>query len=277
LLTARANRTAPAWWLLPVMILWVNLHGSFMVGLLLPGAFMIEALFDPEADRRDGLVTWLRFIAAAWLVALINPEGLSGVLFPIHMLGMKSLAWIGEWEPTSFAALQPLEIVILGCIALGFSGKLTLPPIRLLILLGLIHGALTHARNEQLLGIVGVLILAQPIGTALSRRPAKTPGVDVSRHRSGPGYVAAGAVLIAILALPLRLALPLSPERTGATFAAMLGAVPPALRERPVLNEYGLGGRLIFNGIHPFIDSRADLYGDAFLARYRRIAAGDRA
>jgi hypothetical protein len=50
LVTARANRTAPAWALLWVMLVWVNLHGSFMLGLLLPVAFMIEALLDPSAS-----------------------------------------------------------------------------------------------------------------------------------------------------------------------------------------------------------------------------------
>ncbi len=61
------------------------------------------------------------------------------------------------------------------------------------------------------------------------------------------------------------------------TFSAALEAVPFSLRAQPVLNEYGLGGQLIFNGVRPFIDSRADLYGDEFLARYRRIDAADRA
>ena len=53
--------------------------------------------------------------------------------------------------------------------------------------------------------------------------------------------------------------------------------MPLSLRAQPVLNEYGLGGQLIFNGVRPFIDSRADLYGDEFLARYRRLNAADRA
>jgi hypothetical protein len=43
LVTARANRTAPSVALLPVMLIWVNLHGSFMIGLLLAGTFLIEA------------------------------------------------------------------------------------------------------------------------------------------------------------------------------------------------------------------------------------------
>ena len=76
--------------------------------------------------------------------------------------------------------------------------------------------------------------------------------------------------------LVVRIALPLGPERTGAAFASTLDHVPEALRSQPVLNDYSLGGQLIFQGVRPFIDSRADLYGDAFLARYRRITEPDR-
>jgi hypothetical protein len=264
LVTARARRTVPSFALLPVMVLWVNLHGSFMLGLLLPGAFMIEALFDPSANRYRVLICWTRFMLAAWAVALLNPDLLAGVLFPIHLVGMKSLAWIGEWRPTEFSGIQPLEVIIIAGLALGFSGKVRLPLIRLLMLLGLIHGALSHARHEQLLGILGVLIVAEPFGVSLGRGCAEASG------RAWRG-LAAVAVLVALAALAGRIALPMGPEHTGAAFAATLDRVPPALRAQPVLNEYGLGSQLIFNGVRPFIDSRADLYGDAFLIRYHQI------
>ena len=38
-----------------------------------------------------------------------------------------------------------------------------------------------------------------------------------------------------------------------------------------MLNDYGFGAYLIAHGERPFIDSRADLYGDAFLGRFRAI------
>jgi hypothetical protein len=265
LVAARANRTAPSFALLPVMLLWVNLHGSFMIGLLLPGAFLLEALFDSGTNRRHVLTAWVAFILAAFSVALLNPDGLAGVLFPIHMLSMQSLAWIGEWQPTDFSRVQPLELMIFAGLALGLSGKVRLPPVRLLILLALIHGALTHARNEQLLGIVGALILAEPLGISLGRGHAAALG-PVWRQ------LMTGAALLAAAALAIRIVVPLSPERTEAAFAATLETVPPSLRAKPVLNEYGLGGQLIFQGVRPFIDSRADLYGDAFLTEYRLIA-----
>ena len=268
LVIARARGTAPSLWLLPVMAVWVNLHGSFMLGLLLPAAFLIEAMLDAGADFRRPLRPWLIFIAASWVVALLNPDFLAGVLFPIGMIGMKSLAWIGEWQPTDFGQLQPLELLILGGLALGLSGTLKLPPIRLLLLLGLVHGALRHARNEQLIGIVGVLILAEPVGRQLARPVAEALGVAWRR-------LAVGGVVLALAALTARLTLPLDRERTGDSFAAVLDRVPTALRARPVLNDYGHGGHLIFHGVRPFIDSRADLYGDAFLTRYRAIDAAE--
>ena len=51
--------------------------------------------------------------------------------------------------------------------------------------------------------------------------------------------------------------------------------MPPALRDEPALNGYGFGGYLIGAGVRPFIDGRADMYGDAFLDLYGKIAAGD--
>jgi hypothetical protein len=43
-----------------------------------------------------------------------------------------------------------------------------------------------------------------------------------------------------------------------------------------VLNSYGMGGYLIFEGVRPYIDGRTDMYGDAFNARYD-AAMSDRA
>ena len=56
-----------------------------------------------------------------------------------------------------------------------------------------------------------------------------------------------------------------------------LAHVPPALAAQPVLNDYAFGGYLIFKGVRPFIDSRADLYGDAFLDDYAAMMRPDSA
>ena len=42
-----------------------------------------------------------------------------------------------------------------------------------------------------------------------------------------------------------------------------------------MLNDYGFGGYLIWSHVRPFIDARAELYGDAMLSLYSKLQAGD--
>jgi hypothetical protein len=43
----------------------------------------------------------------------------------------------------------------------------------------------------------------------------------------------------------------------------------------PVFNSYAFGGFLIFRGIAPFIDGRAEVYGDDFLSHFSAAIAGN--
>jgi hypothetical protein len=54
-----------------------------------------------------------------------------------------------------------------------------------------------------------------------------------------------------------------------------LSSVPTELRVAPVLNDYSFGGYLIFAGVRPFIDSRAELYGEPALQRYAALIRPD--
>ena len=70
-------------------------------------------------------------------------------------------------------------------------------------------------------------------------------------------------VSAAALAIPRRCGSPRRSPRVDGPSAPIsaLAAVPPDLRARPVLNRYGFGGYLIWSGVRPFIDGRADMYG----------------
>ena len=51
LVRAVEERRAPSPWLLLCMLLWANLHGGFTFGLLLAGAFALDALVGPSGAR----------------------------------------------------------------------------------------------------------------------------------------------------------------------------------------------------------------------------------
>jgi hypothetical protein len=264
LVAAREHDSAPSWWLVLVMPLWANLHGSFVFGLALAGAFAAEAVFELP-DRIRAARQWGLFVLAATASALLTPTGIQGLLFPLHLATMRGIGHIGEWQPADFAQVSPFEIALLAAIFVLGSGKLRVPAFRLLILLGLVWMALAHSRHQMLLGVVAPILLAPSLARAW---PAK----DESGKPWMMALAAAGFALLAVA----RLALPVTRGDDPVTPATALAHVPRFVRETPVLNDYSFGGYLIWNGVRPFIDSRADLYGDTFLENYASLTAPDK-
>lgn len=263
---AAEAKKPPRWTLLVPMTLWANLHGSFVFGLalILPFAF--------EAASRDGTIAfgmarkWLVFAAAATAVTLLNPRGLAGVLFPFHLMGLKSLASIGEWQSPDLHALHPVEIALFAMIFFFIWRGIKLSANRLLLLLGLAALWLQHSRYGLLLGMTGAVLTATPLAEALKWSPA----APLSRARA---RIAAAAFAYVFLVFAIaRVAWPV--KRTDDA-AVALASVPANLAMLPVFNNYAFGGVLIFEGIRPLVDSRADLYGDAWLDRYKRAVNAD--
>ena len=274
LLRARAEARAPRWRMLPLMTLWANLHGSFFFGLALIGPFGLEALLAAKPAGRMGVVLrWGGFGLAAAAMACLTPHGIQTLIFPLSLTHMASLANIGEWAPSDFRTIGALEIALLAGVFVAVTRPLRLPLVRAGLLVLLVHLALQHVRYDQMLGIVGALILAEPLAGAFGqalpspagRRPATAPFV---------GLAAAG---LAIALAAGRLAWPVVPHDGPTAPVSALAAVPPAITRTPVLNDYSFGGYLIGQGIAPFVDGRAELYGDAFLQAYARLLAPDRA
>src|SRR5207237_503377 len=61
-----------------------------------------------------------------------------------------------------------LEMWVLGLLFVGYATGLRLSLTRLVLLLGLVHMTLQHARHGDLLAIVGPLALAAPLGRRLA-------------------------------------------------------------------------------------------------------------
>ena len=266
LVRALDARGAPSLWLLPLMTLWANLHGGFTFGLLLVGACALEAVLVADAaDRKAAAWRWIRFGMLAALAACITPYGAESILMTQRILGLgEALALIAEWQPQDFSRFGPFEACLLGAIGLALYRGLTLPPVRILVVLGLLHMALAHVRSAELLALVAPLFVAKPLAEQLwpGRRDEEAQPL-----RS----VVAGVAAVILIATGLMATQTMAPSRQVTPSAA----VAALKREKagPLLNDYDFGGYLIHAGVAPFIDGRSELYGGSFIARHHRAVA----
>ena len=163
LVRAVEQRRAPEPLLLLVMLLWANLHGGFTLGLLLAGAFALEAVVGARdgVERRALFVAWAKFGAAALLVACITPYGPDSILVTLRIFSIgETLDMIAEWRSPNFLKNPTQELILLVALYLALSRGLKLPLIRLLIVIGLVHLYLRYARNAELLATLAPLAIA---------------------------------------------------------------------------------------------------------------------
>jgi len=268
LVAARDQNRAPHWALIAVMPLWANLHGSFAFGLALAAALALEAMIESakKNDGREGAaLRWGLFLIAAIAASTLPPFGVQTLLFPLHLMTMGGIGHIGEWQASDFSHISPFAIALLVLIGALATGSVRMSWPRLLILLAVLWLALSHGRHQMLLGVTAPILLASALAT-----PWPATGRDSKTHFAALAAAGFTLLLIARLATPVvRSDDPVSP-------VTALNHVPRFVRETPVVNDYAFGGYLIWNGIKPFIDSRADLYGDIFLENYAALTAPDK-
>jgi hypothetical protein len=280
----RGRRARSLAWLLPLTLLWVNSHGSFLLlfgliplaatGLFLDSwrrsGFRREALAASLFSRDSALLgaTWL--LAAATLLA--NPYGFALIRSAAQQ--STSGLWrqaIEEWEPIYAGGGVPARFVV--CASLVSAG----------LLLGFRRLSFV---SVLLAGCLGALAFASHRHLALFGIGAAWVLGDFARGaRLGPGArTAVAASLIAALVAANAFAA----AATGFRDRSLARNPSPFLTERGlefilrnvrgnVLNRWSLGGLLIYFGypqIRVCIDSRADPYPPAYFQRYQRALFG---
>ncbi len=291
-------RSARLLWLLPaLMVVWVNLHGAFMLGLALPVAFIAcewgnRWLFPVRHSRSAQRLGLLGMTILATVVAtLLNPQGLRILLYPFETVAMEaSKGMIAEWHSPDFHELLPR--VSLACIFAWFCATVFArrkPDLtELLLPLLLIAAGLSAWRHLPLMAIVLLTFFCAMLrhvrpSEILARRlrwHRREPAADerqVTRAQAGFVHllVLAG-VVVAALAGGVRI------EREGETSTFVpSGAAGYVLSHQlsgNLLNDYDLGGYLIWR-LWPthkvFVDGRADVYGDDFLKASFRLNKAD--
>jgi hypothetical protein len=247
-----------------LMCLWANLHGSFTLGLVLILPFAAEALWTADRSARGRLAfEWLRFGLLALGAACVTPYGPEPILvtFRIFSLG-HVLTYIDEWQPQDFSMFNRFEVWLLAGIAYVLYSGLKLPPLRIVLLLALIHETLAHQRYIDVIAMIAPFFVARPLAQHLSQRPRPSDlSMTASMRRRSIAFAAAllGISIFVVKMIDFRPPWTLSPA---------LEKIKEAKSSR-IFNDYSFGGYLIYRGIPPFIDGRGDVYGAEYIERYR--------
>jgi hypothetical protein len=265
-LIASADRSrAPSFWLLPLMALWANLHGGFVFGLVLIAPIALDAVLSAEPASRKSLVLhWAAFAVAALIASCCTPYGWNALLASQKILELGgALPLIVEWKPADFGSVGAFEICLLLGVGLALLRGIKLPPLRIVLLLGLLHMAFAQGRAAEILAMVAPLVLAAPLARQIG-------GSEVSNPAAAPP---ARGVLLATVAVALLAATLVytsvhrfEPHTRGSPVAAV--AALKKLKLARVFNDYDFGGYLIANGVAPFIDGRTELYGETFFVAH---------
>lgn len=268
---AREGQLKILWWLPLVMLLWVNLHGGFALGLGLIALYIISTALDGKWKLLRPLV--LTGLACS-LVVPLNPNGFRIILYPLQTLTSPSMAsLIDEWSSPDFhqAMFLPLAALML----LTF-GMVALSPKRprlgeLFLLSVTAFGALRSARHIPIFALIAAPVFASHLSELI-----KTRGWDTGFAGETPATRGKLIISLMVLVIPIILAA-LQFWRFASSQDVYVVHRNPAnavdfIQARhlpgPIYNRYGWGGYLIHR-LYPeyrvYVDGRADVYGDDFL------------
>jgi hypothetical protein len=267
----REGQTRNLWWLPPLMILWVNLHAGFALGLGLMALYFVSLVLDRQWKLLPPLA--VTGIACAIVVPL-NPNGFRMFLYPLQTLTSPSMAaLIDEWSSPDFhqAMFLPLAALLFVTFAV-----LAVAPRRprageLFVMVVTAFGALRSARHIPIFALVAAPIFAEHLSDLMSAR-----GWDKGLARESPSTTGSLLLSLVILITPITLAILqfqrfVSNQQSYVSLRNPVAAVDFIQQQHlpgPIYNRYGWGGYLIYR-LYPeyrvYVDGRADVYGDEFL------------
>jgi hypothetical protein len=275
------QRPRMLWWTPLLMLLWVNLHAGYALGIALIALFLVGDALDTAFGFKDGPppAARLRSLALALLactaVVPLNPYGAAMYSYPLHTLGSRAMqSYIGEWLSPDFHQHRylPMLVMILATIALPALSPRRLRPREVLLLSVASFAGLRSVRHIPIYALIAIPILSAMVLACLRERGVARR-IEAKSLPMTPAKTFLNAVLLAGFLVFTVARVRLVSNRQAATEAKEFpaGAVSFIAAQRPlapILNHYNWGGYFIWR-LYPqyrvYIDGRADLYGDVFM------------
>ena len=191
LLSAAEARRAPSWWLVPLIVLWSNLHASVLLAFVIAFPLGLEATASAEPGRRlNVLLHWAVFGTTALLAAMISPYGANPLLIALQLFRSgEAFSYLTEWQPLGLDAIGALAaaMLVVALVSLGLQPRRN--AFRIILVLLLAYMAARHSRFVNSFAIVSVMVIASPLARYLpaqaldgeSPRTAKAHGRPARR------------------------------------------------------------------------------------------------
>jgi hypothetical protein len=282
-------------WLVPLTILWTNLHGGFLSGLILIGIHLLGNAVrwfkdDPAAQRR--VITLAMLGVACVLATFVNPNGWKLHEYILSFLRTPYQAYFtNEWKSANFHSAGMhgllLQLLVLGLLLIALRRSFTATD--LLLIAFWLYSGLQAVRNVPIFALVVTPIFAEHLSAAFSNAqhlPWTAPFRRVSGDVADMSRVAGRGSLPVVVVIVMLLVFA-KPRLVGGhawvETEVMTNRFPAAsvefLRAHPgvvsgeMFNDYGWGGYLILYlpERKVFIDGRNDFYGEALLREFTDV------
>jgi hypothetical protein len=270
------------------MLLWVNLHGGFITGLILLGCYVIgnlvQCLFKAPAERggdRRKLQSLLKISFVCLLACLANPIGYKILLFPFNLVNNKFLMdHVSEFLSPNFHQPLVFKYLLLAAMALLACSRKRPTPIELILIIFFTNMALYSIRYVTLFAIIIAPILLRRADELLADargvfaesfrvRAKRIATMDASA--AGWFWLFVGVVVVVLCAVG---------GTIGYSFDEKLkpvAAVEFLKRERISGNMFDndeFGDYIIYAAwpeYRVFFDGRSDMYGTERMKEYFRV------
>jgi len=248
-------------WLLPALFcVWINLHGSWLIGLgllalyILCGSFqfrkgVIEQEAFPAAERNRLITVLIASVAAL----IVNPYGWRLIWNPLDMMLNQKLniANVSEWHPLNLSSAAGIAaagamclMVVANCLV-GRKWKIY----ELAFIFFAFYAALDHMRFLFLGAVLTVPFLAMDIKRSFCTES------DAQTIPAANAVMVLGAICVIAYIFPNNALL----KKKLATFYPVesIAAIEPSWR---TFNWDTLGGMMAFESKPSYIDSRFDIF-----------------
>jgi hypothetical protein len=270
------------------MLLWVNLHGGFVTGLVLLGVYLfgnlIEAFFAKGDERltASGKARELGIVLFFCLLAcLANPRGYHILLFPFDVVSNKYLMdHVQEFIAPNFhepLVVKYLLFMLIGLLALS---RKRLSAIELLLIVVFLNMALFSIRHVPLFALIVAPIIVRQAAFVfgacegrfahlVQRKGEEIASVDASAR--GVAWLVAGVAVVIISAVAGKIHFGFDPKIKP---VAAVEFLKRELIRGNMFNNDQIGGYIIYAAHQQykvFFDGRSDMYGVARMKEYNSI------